>query len=302
MGWVTGMRTTFARTFAALVGLLLAACASSPVPAGASVRMGVAAPEWPDEPLYVYYDCRGRPGDPKVFSGYLDFWEVIREDGVVLAKSVNWTTHYDTKYPRDETRPHAPQRATTHVTLTWEDENGGPRDPSVQPKAFDWRRGKIQVNHFEDPANADRYRSNSNEPWRRVVVDRDNSLTVSKEESGRFLGLWGLDMNLNGELSPPGSPNDLRIGLEKLLAYGTGAEKLTVYETAVSRMILTNSASAWGIGRHRILTSYDLDLPLIHNSVAWIREQEAIWRESISDYRNACERHEFFGEEIVVVT
>ncbi|HEX8307921.1 MAG TPA: hypothetical protein VF645_05820 [Allosphingosinicella sp.] len=269
-------------TAPARIALLAAAVAAAPLPAAVQE---VRSPKPKAQPRALYR-CQHRIPNLGGHSGALTFSKTYREDGSVQSLSVqleDWGGSFIRR-----------SAGSANVTLRWPGDHlvrkGGP---------FDWAEGSIDVSF--DAGNAGSHRILPKERWRQVVVDRNRSVIVHETEGMRTLFLSGLDMRLVSELVPVSSPGRLWMSLDGLLAWGSGLETLTVYETLVSGRrydpdVYPNSPA----GRMRVVAQYEVDVEALNRKVEQVRSETQSWEAGLVDFRKVCERGSEETGEIVV--
>ena len=180
------------------------------------------------------------------------------------------------------------------VTMRW------PGDHRLRDEAapFDWASGSIRISY---PGHTNAARPRTGEVWRQVVVDRDRSALVHESDGGRILFLSGLQLHLASELGPLSDPGDLRTGLEALLAWGRGANSVTVFETLVRRARPENGNSQSPAGRRRIVAEYELDMAALAGTVGRVRAAVSDWETQMESRWRQCEPM-IEGGDIIVTT
>lgn len=238
-----------------------------------------AADDQPREDRATLYRCtrsiQAFEGEP----GFLALEKVFREDGTVYSRSVVLEDHA----PRFVRFAQASARAW--ATLRWPGDHRFQRE--VEP--FSWSRGSIDISYLDGAAA--RYRPLPREVWRQVVVDRNGAALIHETGGMRMLFLTGLNMHLMSELAPISSPGRLHMALDDLVAWGTGAERVTVYETMVQRRRYSPNVYPNGpAGRMRIVADYDIDVPVLERRVAQVRAATDAWEAGLTNVRETCER------------
>jgi hypothetical protein len=166
------------------------------------------------------------------------------------------------------------------VSLRWPREHriGRPADP------FDWSQGSIKIDLL--PLDL-----RSGEEWRQVIVDRDQSVTTINEAGARFASVSPYQMLLMGDLEATISPSLLNMSLNSFLAWGSGVQRLTVYDTRVTRRTRAKNSYPESLaGARRIIGAYDVDMPALARAVALIRATTERWERSLSTSWRNCRR------------
>jgi hypothetical protein len=239
---------------------------------------GAAADEQPRQDRATLYRCtrsiQGFEGEP----GFLALEKVFREDGTVYSRSVVLEDYAPSFVPVQAS-------ARAFATLRWPGDHRFQRE--VEP--FNWSRGSIQISYLDGTVN--RFRPLRREVWRQVVLDRNGAALIHETGGMRMLFLNGLNMHLMSELAPLSSPGRLHMALDDLIAWGTGAERLTVYETMVQRRRYVPNVYPNGpAGRMRIVAEYDIDMAVLARRVAQVRAATASWESGLTDIPGSCER------------
>jgi hypothetical protein len=172
------------------------------------------------------------------------------------------------------------------VSLQWPGEHRIGR----YEEEFDWSRGSITVTLLVADAAAN-FRLLPGEEWRQMVVDRNGSVLVHERKGMRTLFLSGLDLRLVSDLEPPTSPGRLSMSLDSLLAWGTGVERLTVYETRVTRRKkVPNTYPTSPAGRIRVVGSYEVDVAALALAFAQVRAATEAWEAGLASSWRQCEQ------------
>ena len=210
----------------------------------------------------------------------------FREDGAVNSMFVTMTDNMGAvvrkRRPEDQ----------AIVELNWPGQHRIWRDEA----AFDWSSGSIQIGYFgrDNP-----FQYQSGETWRQTVVDRDRSILVHESDGVRMLFLSGLEFHLMSELNPRSSLGHLRMGIDAFLAWGNGAQSITVFETLVRRAQSRSGSSDSLAGRRRIIAEYDVDMAALARTVARVHEAVSTWETEIASTWRQCERTTEGGDIIV---
>ncbi len=269
------MRRLIRLSMLVLTGGLLASAA--PGEEGASAQEPAARDDH-----VTLYACRSYTtnlgGDP----GALTLEKAFREDGSVYRLRVSW----------EDRQGSFLRRHLADDQLSAELHWPGNHPFSTVPVPFDWSQGSIRA-HIYGPRAAARYRPHRREVWSQVFVVRNRSMTVHHQEGVPILVSDPSQFLLASGLLPRGSPSDLWISIDALIAWGTGARSVTVYETLVTRRrFRRNSYPNSPDGRRRIVAVFDVDTVALARKVEQIREATGEWEASIADFRNRCERVE----------
>lgn len=182
----------------------------------------------------------------------------------------------------------APAGRSTIVGLDWSDAGeAGPR-----PAQFDWSRGRIVVSYSSgDSAAALR----TGEAWRRVIVERDDQVLNNSRAGAAAEGddafVLPTDHHLASELLAPDLRPQLRMSAEALLAWGSGRQRLIVYETAITPSGRDGREGYSPFGRERITGRYEIDVPALARLVARVRQMTEEWEATLTDPRRQCRRH-----------
>jgi hypothetical protein len=181
------------------------------------------------------------------------------------------------------------------VALRW------PGEHRAEPKdaSFDWDEGSIQITYLS--ANSgERHRILRGEEWRQVIVDRNNAALTYASEGRRELFLPGTTLHLVSDLEPLSSPGSLNMSLDSLVAWGMGAERITVYEVMVTRRPRrSNSYPTSPAGRRRVVAAYDVDVAALARTAGLVRETVGRWEANIAETWRTCERTTEGGEVII---
>ena len=239
----------------------------------------IAAAPPPVQPIAVHR-CQLNANVPAQSEGLLRAWKTFSLDGTPLGMQVQW----DYRHPAFVRPLEAGGDAT--ASIQWPG-NYGFRT-SEQP--FDWSRAAIRLD-YNGPSTQARYSPLPGEEWRQIIVDRNRSVLVNDDGSMRTLILSGLDMHLMGELEYLAAPGALTGSLDTLVAWGTGARSITVYETMVTRRApQRNTYPNDPIGQRRIISTYDLDIVALAGAVAQARAVVERWEQGLATTWSQCER------------
>lgn len=174
----------------------------------------------------------------------------------------------------------APSRRTS-LTVRWP---GPPRRGAQRPG---WPDGLVQARIVDDPRGRE---NRPGEIWRRVVVDRDRSLLVYLLPDGdRGVSLPGLNLYLTSEIEPIHMTSRLDMSLDALLAWGSGRDRLTVYETAITPWP-SRGLRERAIGSERIVGEYEIDMTMLARLASRARDVAQAWQVSPGDLAQRCER------------
>jgi hypothetical protein len=249
-----------------------------------------ARDEQPRQDRATLYRCarsiQAFEGEP----GFLALEKVFREDGTLYSRSVV----LEDSAPRFVRLPQT--SASASATLRWPGDHRFQRE--TEP--FSWSRGSIQINYLD--GRMDRYRPLRREVWRQIVVDRNGAALIHETGGIRTLFLSGLNIHLVSELAPLSSSGRLHMALDDLIAWGTGAERVTVYEVMVQRRRYVPNVYPNGpAGRMRIVAEYDIDAAALAARVAQVQAAASAWEAGLTNVRETCERsvEELPGDIIV---
>lgn len=246
-----------------------------------------AAAAEPEKAPAILFTCRERIANPGGISGALSLEKRFREDGSVrsfTASLEDWQGSF--------VRARA---GRAMATLRWPGEHRFAREGVP----FDPTDGSVKITFLGDDGGYHRFLKN--ERWRQVVVDRNRSVMVHDTDGMRTLFLNGFEMWLTSELTSLSSPG-LNMSVDGLLAWGTGTDRLTVYETLVQRRryrknVYPNSPA----GRMRVVAEYEIDVAALRRSVDTVREAARGWEAELGDFRTKCERDvEDDGNDIIL--
>lgn len=247
------------------------------------------APAVGAEPEYLY-SCHGYISGPEGAGGMLTLAKSFVEDGTVLGMSVSWSDHSGAAVRKSAANDSA------IVGLDWP----GPFQSSDGKTPFDWSRSMIRI--YYNGAARNRFVFRKDELWHQVIVDRDESLRLFEGGDGSrmmFPGSSGLQ--LMGEPTTKAAPGMMGTSLDRLLAWGAGARRVTVYETRILRRRRTNRGD-WPYPLRRVIASYDLDVAALQRSAVAVRAATEAWEASIADFRRACRREPKVSENDIIVT
>lgn len=255
-----------------MLALLLAAAAQAPAP--------------PPQPAMLFR-CRERIDNFEGTSGALSLDKSFREDGTPLGLNVQLEDRSGSVMPgRGPTEQ-------TGMTLSWP----GRHRVAIRPEPFSWSNGGIDV-YYSGPTN--RYVYRRDERWRRVIVDRAGSMIVHESDGARWIFVSGLDLYLMSNLQDLGSPGRLWMSLDGLLAWGSGRERVTVYETVITERRERNQGPA--LGQERIVGQYDIDIPALARLAARVRAATEAWEAGLTDLAARCTREPEETGEIIVTS
>jgi len=249
----------------------------------------IASPATANDPIPVFQCVLSAPlpdGGPRLL-----VLKSFRENGRVNSMHVSWEDNAASGL----VRPPSPNDRI-FVSLRWPGEHriGRPDDP------FDWSEGSITMNLLLANAAAN-FGLRQGEEWRQVMVDRDQSVTTISEEGVRLAIASPIDMLLMSDLEPTTTPGRMSMSLNSFLAWGSGVQHLTVYETRVTRRNpVKNSYPTSPAGAHRIIGAYDVDMPALGRTVALIRTTTERWERSLSTSWRTCRRTTEGGDMVVI--
>jgi hypothetical protein len=179
------------------------------------------------------------------------------------------------------------------VTLKWPGDHRYRRTP----EPFSWADGSIRVHTFSQAA----IRRERREVWVQTVVDRDDRAMIYEHDGMRSLFSSRMDVTLASPLDPPGGAG-FTAGVDSLLAWGHGVDRLTAYLLYVERRrYRPNSYPNDGVGRQRIAVQYEIDMAGFARRVAEMREATTAWEQGLGDF-HACRRQVDYPDDEVVVT
>jgi hypothetical protein len=205
----------------------------------------------------------------------------FRENGDVNSMHVSWEDNAASGLVRPPN-----QGDRIFVSLRWpgEHRSGRPDDP------FDWSQGSITMHLLLADAAAN-FSVRTGEEWRQVLVDRNHSVSRISEGGEAFADPSVLDMLVMSDLEPTTSPGRMSMSLNSFLAWGSGVQYLTVYETRVKRRTPPkNSYPTSSAGAHRIIGAYDVDMAALAHTVAMIRAATEQWESTLSTSWRNCRR------------
>jgi len=190
--------------------------------------------------------------------------------------------------------PGAPSGSAT-ARLTWP----GEHRVRLRPEPFSWTDGSIRIDYNDHASN--RYRFGNRERWRQFVVDRRRALPVYAHEGARVLLYQGLGPALMSELIPLTSGVGLRMSLDDLLAWGSGVERLTVYDTIVQhRRFEPNVYPNTPAGPRRIVGEYGIIVASLRSKADEVQRLVQQWEATLTDVRTTCEREAEEAPSIIV--
>lgn len=239
----------------------------------------LAAPVEASDPVDVYQCMYSGPlpeGGPQ-----LTILKSFRKSGAVNSKSVWWEDNggsavVEPSNPGDR----------VFVSLRWPGDHRIPRPD----EAFDWSQGSITMNLLVAQA-AENFRLEAGEEWRQVVVDRNDTVTVSGPASSRLLALSPIDALLVSDFGPTSTPGRLNMSLDAFLAWGSGARRITVYETRIRPGKPDKTRGpALPVARRRIIGDYDVNISALAQTVASIRDAAQRWEAGLSTSWRQCRR------------
>lgn len=242
----------------------------------ALIALLLAAAQPPEPPML--HRCIERIADFEGTRGTLTLEKHFQEDGSPFGFAVTF---------EDGSGAIAAGRAPgtrTSLTLRW------PRARGVPARAVaGWPEASIHVYLFDDARAGIR---RPGELWRRVLVDRgDDSIVVPPlPEGGQGVALPGLDLYLASELQPFYMTTRLDMSLDSLLAWGSGRERLTVYETVVTPLRPRGRDWERAIRSERVVGVYDIDVAALARLPARVRAAAEAWEAGLTDLAGRCER------------
>lgn len=225
------------------------------------------------------YQCEHNARLPE--DGYADLRVVksFREDGSVYSMHVDWEDNQGSLVRLSRAGDQA------FLSLKWPGEHRIRRDG----EPFDWSRGSVNVTFLA--ADSGNFRNLKGEKWKQVIVARDDSVLVREQDGMKLLSLMGFNLHLVTELEALSSPGRLTMSLDSLLAWGSGVEWLTVYETRVTRRKKDrNTFPDSPVGRSRIVGSYQLQAAALERAAGLIREATQEWEASVAGRWRECPR------------
>lgn len=229
-----------------------------------------------DQPVPVY-QCEHSERLPK--GGYSDLrvLKSFREDGSVYGMQVEWDDNQGSLVRLTQPGDRA------HLSLKWP----GDHRISAEGEPFDWSHGSIKVSLIA--ANGANLRNLKGEKWKRIIVTRDDSVRIYGQDGTKQLMLMGFNLHLASDLEHLGSPGWLTMPLGSLLAWGSGVERVTVYETRVTRRKQGRNAFPDSpIGRSRIVGAYELEPAALERMARLVREATLNWEAEVAKrWRNA---------------
>jgi hypothetical protein len=180
--------------------------------------------------------------------------------------------------------PQAPGDSTI-ASLGWTNVwLAGPTRP-----VFDWSRGRITVS-FTSQGPDETLRPG--EEARRILVERDEALRdqIQSGANGRLVFVSPAEQHLVSERLSGEIPPQLRMSIDSLLAWGSGREQVTVYETAIVTSRPAGQSEPTAMGRERITGIYKIDVPALARLVGQIRAATQAWEAGLTDPRRQCTR------------
>lgn len=268
--------------------LIAAIAAAAPAAAQDS---SPAKPEWPK----TVYACHQHSNFDE-FGGMLDFDVTYGEDGSVISEGGRWTAMIEQGGILGAPKANAP-------------DVGGPEQGSIViewPRFDSWLKDKPA-----DPlANATIKISNhalfaqkmrKEERWRQAVVARGSEVLVNSTNEYPILWLSPLEPALVTDYYGPGwSPFSMPFG--NLLAWGSGLDKLTIYEVFVQpRKYKPNTFPNGPAGIMRIIGQYQLEIPALASAFAGIRARHDAWRKSIADFKAGCREQQMDDPSMEII-
>lgn len=214
----------------------------------------------------VVYRCLTRTAT--INGGRLDFNEDFRADGSVFEKSVRWEARaagYVQGFGPDE---------PTWGTLSWDyppEGRGG--------DAIDWTAGQFAV---QVPTDLTQSALREEGQWWQIVIAR------SRAASGESGVLAPAAMLLSGEVTEYPPLGRMKVSLAALLAWGSGVDKLTVYEMGISRYPPASVRPAY-LGERRVVGEYQIDMASLSQTVDGIRDIVTAWDAEPVDFKTACD-------------
>jgi hypothetical protein len=220
------------------------------------------------------YRCRASLYE---LNGALELHKSFAADGTALDLDVGFMTD-------SVAIPQAPGDSIT-VSLHWTDVD----ESAARATAFDWSRGRISVS-FNSHSPDETLRPG--EGARRILVERDETLRdqIHAGENGRLVFVSPAEQHLVSEWLSGEIPPQLRMSLDSLLAWGSGREQLTVYETAIVTARPAGQSGPSAMGGERITGIYKLNVPALARLAGQIRAATQAWEAGLTDPRRQCTR------------
>lgn len=180
----------------------------------------------------------------------------------------------------------APEGRSTIVGLDWSDAG----EAAPRPAQFDWSRGRIVVSYSSSDGAAT---LRPGEAWRRVIVERDDQMLLNNSRpepvaEGDDVVVLATDHHLASELLAPDMRPQLRMSAEALLAWGSGRQRLIVYETALTPSGRDGREGYSPFGRERLTGRYEIDVPALARLVARVRQMTEEWEATLTDPPRQC--------------
>lgn len=230
-----------------------------------------AAAKHGDERVSVY-QCDRSVRLPEGGYAELSLTKLFREDGSVYSMNVHWEDDQGSlvrlQRPGDQ----------AFLSLKWP----GEHRIDAEHEPFDWSRGSATILYLA--ADGAIFRNLKGEEWRRTVVARDDSVRTVDDGGMKLLVLMGY-LHLVSDLEPTSSRGRLTMPIDLLLAWGSGVERLTVYETRVTRRkARPNTYPTSPAGRHRVVGSYEVDIAASSVPPGWsarrLKSGRPTWRQA----------------------
>ena len=243
----------------------------------------------------IYYHCETSFGSETPSHGNLNAEKDGGEDGSLLRMRVEWYSQVTDAQGFGGTYGIAPLyggQRHGRVSLRW------PGDFLDRKAQLQWGNPELRLtmNGSMEPWDL---RSAKKEPWRQVLIDRADRLTVDDDGKQRSIDHAWSPLVLASPLMSL-SAYGLDTPLADLAAWGAGADALTVYETRVTRQKFDSHIEPSGPGPNRIVIAYKLDpLPLVQIA-SEVRAAVEQWEASIPDVRSRCERQVESIPDIIV--
>jgi hypothetical protein len=164
---------------------------------------------------------------------------------------------------------------------------------------IDWGDAWVTFSDGHSNSFADRRRGENS--WQSLIV-RDDLIQVADHKNDKFL-IGPIAMALMSDPAPLYTVAMLRVRLGDLLAWQTGAKKLTGY---VTRNTMRKERTAYGdyaaLQSRRVVETYDIDIWRIRRLGEEARNATGNWEKSIVDFKTVCERQVEEDQSLIVLT
>jgi len=244
-------------------------------------------------PGRVYFDCHKYFGGGTEAGGSVQVSKHLAEDGSLLRMTVEWN---------DSVRP-APHGGRDHgITPLY----GAVRDGWVNLIWLARPSGNGQRLDWEDPLFKVRLSGvferfdQKKEPWRQIIIDRGDRLTVTESEGQRYI-FFQTGLALMSSLDSSSGPG-FSMPLRDLAAWSGGVEAVTVHQTRVARRKFNPNSYPNGPGPHRVVQSYKLSVTPMVETGRKVRKAIEQWEASITDFRTQCSRQVEEDDSQIIVT